>query len=94
MEQPRPSAGHIVSCVTPKSIPSQLNTHVVLLGEDAADEADDGAFVWEDADHVGASLDVFVQSLLRVVAPHLAPMLLGECQICQHLVLGGIEQLR
>jgi hypothetical protein len=33
-----------------------LNSLVVLLGEDAAAEADDGTSVRKDADHVAASL--------------------------------------
>jgi predicted esterase len=31
MEKPRLLAGHIVSCVTPESIPRKVNTHIVLL---------------------------------------------------------------
>ena len=41
---------------------------VVLLEQDGADEADDGLFVREDADDVGAALDLAVEALERVRA--------------------------
>ncbi len=37
---------------------------VVLLGQDGADEADEGAAGWEDADDVGAPADLAVQPFL------------------------------
>jgi len=36
---------------------------VVLLEQDGTDEADDGVLVGEDADDVGAALDLLVQPL-------------------------------
>ncbi len=40
---------------------------VVLLGQDGADEADQGVSVGEDADGVGAASDLAVEALVRVV---------------------------
>jgi hypothetical protein len=41
----------------------------VLLGQDRADEADDAGPVGEDADDVGASADLPVESLLSYLEP-------------------------
>ena len=51
---------------------------VVLLGEHGADEADDGGVVGEDLHDVGASLDLLVEPLERVVRPDLAPVIRRE----------------
>src|SRR4051812_50218041 len=51
---------------------------VVLLGQDSADQADDGGPVGEDADHVGAAADLAVEPFVGVVGPDLAPHLLRE----------------
>ena len=40
---------------------------IMLLGEDGADEADDGRVVGDDLHDVGASFDLFVQPLEGVV---------------------------
>ncbi len=45
---------------------------VVLLGEHGTDEASDRGVVGEDLHDVGASFDLFVQSLERVVRPDFA----------------------
>jgi hypothetical protein len=50
---------------------------VVLLGQDGADEPDDGVAVREDPDDVGPSPYFFIEALLRVIAPDLAPGLAG-----------------
>jgi hypothetical protein len=39
----------------------------VLLGQDRADEADEGVAAGEDADDVGAAADLAVEAFLRVV---------------------------
>lgn len=39
---------------------------VVLFEEQCADEAQDGVVVWEDADDVGAALNLAIQPLDRV----------------------------
>ena len=56
----------------------RFDPFVVLLGQDGADEADDGVAAGEDADHVGPPADLFVQAFLGIVAPHLAPDLVRE----------------
>jgi hypothetical protein len=42
---------------------------VVLLGEDGADEADDGVAAGEDPDHVGAAADLLVEPFLGYLQP-------------------------
>ncbi len=44
----------------------------MLLGEDAAHQADDGAVVGKDAYDVSTTFDFLVQALLGVVAPDLS----------------------
>ena len=75
--------------VAPRRLP-----FVVLLGEDAADQAHHRGGVREDADHVGAALDLLVQPLERVVRPDLTPVPGGKRQIRQHVGFGVIQQLR
>jgi hypothetical protein len=50
----------------------------VLFAKHHADETDHRVAVAEDADDVGAAADLFVQALLRVVGPDLAPVRLRE----------------
>ena len=74
----------------------------------AAHQPHDRSVIGEDADHVGAAFDhcaakrtlrCDVQPLMRVGAPDLAPVLLGEVQVDevfsvgvgQHVVAGGIH---
>jgi hypothetical protein len=58
-----------------QDVQSDVATHlcpfVVLFSEYGADESDEGVAGGEDADDVGASADVPVQPLLRVVGPDL-----------------------
>jgi len=56
---------------------------VVLLEEDGADEAGDGCLVGEDADDLGAALDLAVEPLERVRRVELLPVLLGEATVCR-----------
>ena len=51
---------------------------VMLLGEDGADEADQGVAAGEDPDDVGAASDPAVEPFLGVAGPDLAPELLGK----------------
>jgi len=44
---------------------------VGLLGQDSADQTDDGPAVGEDPDDVGAPADLLGQPLLRIVRPYL-----------------------
>ena len=48
---------------------------VVLLEEDGADEAGDGGLVGEDADDLGAALDLAVEPFERVGGVKLRPVL-------------------
>jgi hypothetical protein len=64
---------------------------LLLLQQLAAHQPGDRAVVGEDADDVGASLDLLVQALQRVGAPDLAPVLLREVQERQHVVTGGLH---
>ena len=50
----------------------------MLLGQDGADEADQGVAGWEDTDDVGPAVDLSVESFLGVVGPDLALDLVGE----------------
>ena len=64
---------------------------VVLLGQDGADQADDGGAVGEDPDDVDAAANLLVQPFLRVVRPDLPPDLAGECGEGRQVALGGVE---
>jgi hypothetical protein len=64
---------------------------VVLLGQDGADEADQGGAVGEDPDHVGAPADLAVEPFLGVVRPDLAPEFLGEAGEGEDVGAGGVE---
>lgn len=52
---------------------------------------DQGGAVGEDADHVGATPDLLVQPLLRVVGPDLPPDLAWERGERQKIVMGGVQ---
>ena len=64
---------------------------LLLLQQLASHQPCDRGVVGEDADHVGAALDLLVEALERVGAPDLAPVLLGEVQERQHIVTGGLH---
>jgi hypothetical protein len=51
---------------------------IVLLEQDRADGADDGVLIGEDADHLGAPLDLAVEALNRVSRVQLGSMLRRE----------------
>ena len=65
---------------------------IVLFEQDGADEAGDGGLVREDADDLGAPLDLAVEALQRVGAVQLGTMLGGEAHVGQHIRLGVIHQ--
>ena len=67
---------------------------VVLLGQDGADQADQGGPVGEDADDVGAAADLPVQPFLGVVGPDLPPDRFREGGERQDVGPGGIEVRR
>ena len=47
---------------------------IILLEQDSADQAGDGICVGEDADDVGAALDLAIESLQRVGGVDLRPV--------------------
>jgi hypothetical protein len=51
---------------------------VVLLEQDRPDEAGDGGLVGEDADDLGAALDLAIEALERVGRVELCPVLGGK----------------
>jgi hypothetical protein len=53
---------------------------VVGLDADGRDQAQHGGIVGEDADHVGAALDLAVEALERVRRPHLRQWSSGKAQ--------------
>src|SRR5262245_58975106 len=55
-----------------------LGPFVVLLGQDRADKPDDGLTSGEDPDDIGSPAYFFIQALLGIIAPHLAPDFAGE----------------
>ena len=66
--------------------------HVVLLEQDRPDQAGDRGLVGEDADHLGAALDLAVDALQRIGRVDLGPVLLGEAHVGEHVLLGFIKQ--
>lgn len=58
--------------------------HVVLFEQHRADQPGDAGFVGEDADDIGAPLDLLVQSLQRVGAVQLGAVLGREADVSQH----------
>jgi hypothetical protein len=54
---------------------------VALLGKNGADEADQGAAVGEDADHVGAAADLLVQPFLAA----------GGVEVLGRVAVAGLE---
>src|SRR6476659_1859658 len=54
-----------------------LGPLVVLLGQDGADEPDNGLAIGKDADDIGAAADLAVEPLVGIVGPDLAPNRLG-----------------
>ena len=66
----------------------------MLLGEHGADQPDHRRVGGEDPHHVRAALDFLIEPFEGIVTPALAPMLSGEGEIGEHLVLGVVAQLR
>src|SRR4051812_48009260 len=49
---------------------------VILFKKQRPDKPNDGVLVWEDADHVGAALDLAVEPLERINGVKLRPVIL------------------
>src|SRR5215211_6374847 len=65
---------------------------VVDVGQDRADEADDGGFVREDADDAGSAFDLLVDPLQGVGRPDLRPVRPGEGGEGQHFGFRVVHQ--
>jgi hypothetical protein len=65
---------------------------VVLFEQDGTDEAGDGGLVGEDADDLGASLDLAVQAFERIGAMQLGAVLGREAHMGEHVALGLVHQ--
>jgi hypothetical protein len=64
----------------------------ILLEQNRPDEAGDRSLVREDADHLGAPLDLAVDALEWIGRVELGPVLLGEAHIGEHVLLGRVQQ--
>src|SRR3954452_14842185 len=64
---------------------------VVLLHQDGSDEAQDAGLVREDADHVGAALDLLVEAFERVGRMQLGPVSAWEVHEGQDIGLGLVH---
>jgi hypothetical protein len=65
---------------------------VVLLKQDRADQTDDGVLVGEDADDIGAPLDLAVKALDRIGRVQLGAMLDREGHVGEHVGLGLVQE--
>ena len=65
---------------------------VVLLEQDRPDQTDDGVLVGEDADDIGAPLDLAVEALDRVGRVQLGAVLRRKAHIGEHVGLGFIHE--
>src|SRR5215813_10730074 len=64
---------------------------IVLLEQDRADEANDCILVWEDADDIGASLDLAIEALERVGGMQLGAVLAWEAHVGKNVRLGLVH---
>ena len=62
------------------------------MGTEGADQADNGTFIREDADNIGASFDLLVQALQRIGAVDFAAMLAWKVHVRQHVGLALIDE--
>ena len=65
---------------------------IVLLEQDGADQADNGLLIGEDADDLGAALDLAVQPFQRIGRVDLRPVVFGEAHKSQHVGFGLVHQ--
>jgi hypothetical protein len=65
---------------------------VVLFEEDSADQPGDAGLVWEDADDIGPSLDLLVETLQRVGRMRLGAVLRREGYVGENVVLAVVHQ--
>ena len=65
---------------------------IVLFEQQCADEARDGAYIGEDADDVGASLDLAVETLERIDGVDFRSMIFRESHEGEHVSLGLVHE--
>lgn len=65
---------------------------IILLEQQRTDEAHDGIVVWKDADDLGSPLDFSIQSLDRICAVKLGPVLFGKGHVGQHIFFGTVHE--
>lgn len=82
-----PTAGEEVEA----EVAASFGPFVVLLGQDSADEADQGVTAGEDPHDVGPAAYFPVQALLRIVGPDLAPEFFRERCECQDVGPGRVQ---
>src|SRR5690606_25537556 len=64
---------------------------IVLFEQQGSDETHDGVVIREDADDIGAPLDLPVKAFDRIRAVKLGPMLLREGHVGEHVGFGVVE---
>ena len=64
---------------------------VVLFEQDGSDETPDGGLVGEDADDLGAPLDLAVEAFDRIGGVQLGPMRGWKAHECEHIRLGLVH---
>jgi hypothetical protein len=67
---------------------------VVLLEQDRSDDASAGSLAGQEADHLGAPLDLTGNALDRIGRVELGPVLLGGSSYRPALPLGSVQQRR
>src|SRR5580704_885116 len=88
---PRRGDGHLARGSRLRTYDTQLLAFVVQQ-RDKAYETGDGGFVGEDADDLGAPLDLAVEALQRIGRVKLDPVLGGEAHVSEHVGLGVVYQ--
>ena len=66
---------------------------VVLFQQDSAYEAEDGGFVGEDPDDIGAPLDLAIEALDGIVRVDLGPVVFREGGVSEDILFGFIQQV-
>ena len=66
---------------------------IVLLQQDSAHQPDDGGFVGKDADHIGAPLDLAIETLDGIVRINFRPVVFREGGVGENVLLGFIQKI-
>jgi len=65
---------------------------VVLLQQNGSHQAEDGLFIGEDADDIGASFDLAIEAFQAAGGMQLGPVRGGEDHVGQHIGLGLVHR--